>query len=148
MVFQQVGDLGSSCLIVDTSHTSLVGTPFFMAPEILSGEPQDLQADIYSLGCVAYLMCMLKFPYTSHSLSDLTTQVQLCDYERIPVGSYSQNLIELIDRMLSKDACVRPTSAELCEIEWLFDFCHDDFELFLGADGAFHREVELLLGRG
>jgi len=139
----KVGDLGSSCLIVDTCHTSLVGTPFFMAPEILSGEPQDLQTDIYSLGCVAYLMCMLKYPYTSHSLSGLATQVQLNDYEKIPDDAYSKNLIQLIDRMLSKDASSRPTSFEICETEWLFDFCHGDSDQFLGMDGAFHREVHL-----
>mmetsp|Transcript_43364 Transcript_43364/g.81270 ORF Transcript_43364/g.81270 Transcript_43364/m.81270 type:complete len:212 (-) Transcript_43364:104-739(-) len=139
----KVGDLGCSCLIVDTTHTSLVGTPFFMAPEILSGEPQDLQTDIYSLGCVAYLMCMLRYPFSSHSLSDLTTQVQMSDHDEIPVGAYSRNLIRLIDRMLSKDAYCRPTSSEICEIEWLFDFCHGDFEHFLGTDGAFHREVLL-----
>mmetsp|Transcript_43367 Transcript_43367/g.81281 ORF Transcript_43367/g.81281 Transcript_43367/m.81281 type:complete len:903 (-) Transcript_43367:287-2995(-) len=139
----KLADLGASCMIVDASHTTLVGTPLFMAPEVLSGKPQDVQTDVYSLGCVAYLMCMLKYPYTSHSLSGLATQVQLNDYEKIPDDAYSKNLIQLIDRMLSKDASSRPTSFEICETEWLFDFCHGDSDQFLGMDGAFHREVHL-----
>jgi serine/threonine-protein kinase len=38
---------------VDAKHSVVAGTPGFIAPEVLAGQPADARADIYSLGCVA-----------------------------------------------------------------------------------------------
>jgi serine/threonine-protein kinase len=37
-----------------TNENRVSGTPGFMAPEVVLGEPSDHRVDIYSLGCVAY----------------------------------------------------------------------------------------------
>jgi serine/threonine-protein kinase len=37
-----------------TGAGTVVGSPGFMAPEALAGEPCDARSDIYSIGCVAY----------------------------------------------------------------------------------------------
>jgi eukaryotic-like serine/threonine-protein kinase len=37
-----------------TASNMTLGTPAYMAPEQMEGEPADARADIYSFGCVLY----------------------------------------------------------------------------------------------
>ena len=37
-----------------------VGTPYYMAPEVLRGETYDCRADVFSAGCTLYLMLFEK----------------------------------------------------------------------------------------
>lgn len=46
----------------DLSQT-MVGSPIYMAPEILLGHDYTIKADIWSLGCVLYEMLYGECPY-------------------------------------------------------------------------------------
>mmetsp|Transcript_18169 Transcript_18169/g.34581 ORF Transcript_18169/g.34581 Transcript_18169/m.34581 type:complete len:221 (-) Transcript_18169:113-775(-) len=144
----KLADLGASCMIVDASHTTLVGTPLFMAPEVLSGKPQDVQTDVYSLGCVAYMLCMLKAPFGGNSIGDIMSNVHQESYEEIPTDKYSPELIDLIRRMLAVDASERPTASDIFDLDWLFDFCTNDFDKHQHEYGVFHHELVHRLGPG
>jgi tetratricopeptide (TPR) repeat protein len=48
---------------VERKAGDLVGTPFYVAPEILSGETYDEHVDLYSLGCTAYEMLCGEPPF-------------------------------------------------------------------------------------
>ena len=48
-----------------------VGSPVYMAPEILFDRPYDSAVDIYSLGVVLYEMLYNRAPFESNSLPDL-----------------------------------------------------------------------------
>jgi serine/threonine-protein kinase len=57
----------------------VVGTPAFMAPEVIVGRQVDHRADIYALGCVAY------FLLTGHQVFEGGTQMQaLIDHVSTP----------------------------------------------------------------
>lgn len=47
-----------------TTEGTSVGTPNYMSPEQLRGEPVDGRSDLYSLGIVLYLMLTGELPYT------------------------------------------------------------------------------------
>jgi tetratricopeptide (TPR) repeat protein len=51
--------------------SDLVGTPAFMAPEMLSSEPLDQRADLYSLGALAYWALTRRPVYNVHGLDGL-----------------------------------------------------------------------------
>jgi serine/threonine-protein kinase len=57
----KVVDFGIAKAISEAPHESLtrsglvIGTPEFMSPEQLLGDPVDARSDIYSLGCIVYL---------------------------------------------------------------------------------------------
>jgi hypothetical protein len=57
------------------------GTIAFMAPEVLRGEPLDARADLYSLGCLFYLLVTGELPFVAANPQDVLRMHQ----ERAPV---------------------------------------------------------------
>jgi serine/threonine protein kinase len=72
----QVADLGSSRLMIDTA-TSFVGTPLYMAPEVLTQQPYSMESDIWSLGSLIYQLCMLELPFFATSMHALRVRCHL-----------------------------------------------------------------------
>ena len=58
----KINDFGVSKTIdgIDNSDNETIGTRNYMSPEVLKGEDYDTNADIWSLGCIAYEMCCFK----------------------------------------------------------------------------------------
>lgn len=53
----------------------VVGTPGFMAPEQLSGDPVDERADIYSLGATLYSLLALRAPVGGKDMKDVLRRI-------------------------------------------------------------------------
>ena len=61
----KVGDLGVAKLLNQTqnmAHT-IVGTPYYLSPELCEEKPYNHKSDIWSLGCVLYELCTFKHPF-------------------------------------------------------------------------------------
>ena len=66
-----MGDFGISKELnntLDYAKTSL-GTPFFLSPEICSGEKYNFKTDIWMLGCVLYELATYEKPFQGDSLN-------------------------------------------------------------------------------
>jgi len=94
-----------------------VGSPAYIAPEILSGKPYDGQvADIWSCGVVLYALLFGRFPYSPAQYKKLMVG------EKVPFDfpSYgSKSLQLLLEGMFSLDPKSRPTIHEVQHSEWL-----------------------------
>ena len=57
----KVGDFGISRILEGTLEAAktLVGTPYYMSPEICESRPYSYKSDIWSLGCILYELCTL-----------------------------------------------------------------------------------------
>jgi serine/threonine-protein kinase len=91
-----------------------VGTPAFMAPEMVHGESIDGRADLYSLGCVAYYL--LTGQYVFEGESALQTVVLHLQRAPVPPSERTDNPIppaleSLVLACLAKQPEQRPQSA-------------------------------------
>ena len=73
----QVGDLGiarvleGSCDLAET----VVGTPYYMSPELFSNKPYNHKSDIWALGCCVYEMATLRPPFSAHNINSLMVKI-------------------------------------------------------------------------
>ncbi|HUM10679.1 MAG TPA: protein kinase [Myxococcaceae bacterium] len=86
------------------THPDLIlGTPRYMAPEVLAGEPSSRRSDLFALGVVLYELCTGKVP-------DRSGDRGLPPVRGIP--GVNARLAEIIDRSVSVDPDQRFASAD------------------------------------
>jgi len=61
----KVGDLGVAKLLSQTQNMAftVVGTPYYLSPELCEEKPYNHKSDIWSLGCVLYELCTYRHPF-------------------------------------------------------------------------------------
>ena len=61
----KIGDLGVARELAQTANMAhtVVGTPYYLSPELCAEESYNHKSDIWSLGCVLYELCTLKHPF-------------------------------------------------------------------------------------
>ena len=101
---------------VHVTHAgTIVGTPAFMAPEQARGnQPVDARADLFSLGCVLYRLCVGHIPFRS----DTTMGILLAIATEEPVSPAKAGakvpieLSDLVMQLLEKDPVQRTPNAK------------------------------------
>lgn len=75
----KVADFGVafSNLAFDSTRGMVVGSPAYMAPEQIAGQPATMKSDMYSMGIVLYKMLVGRLPFTADTPAALTTQIML-----------------------------------------------------------------------
>ena len=92
-----------------TSPTSVLGTPGFIAPELVQGEPAGPASDIFTLGAVLAYAATGEFPFGVGPADARTLRVL---YLTPDLGSVPDPLRPLLERCLAKVPAERPTAAE------------------------------------
>ncbi len=92
-----LGDFGIACavgpLAERQSRSTPVGTPMYMAPEIVKGRTYDQKADIWALGCILFELMQLFPAFTASSLSTLLHRIQRGRFNKNFPPHFSQELI-------------------------------------------------------
>jgi serine/threonine protein kinase len=92
---------------------SQVGTPLYMAPEILRGEGHHFASDIWSLGCLLYELATLKSPFQEKGLTMDRLFVKIVKGEYSKEGYSSGRVSRVVESMLNTEAKQRP------DIHWV-----------------------------
>ena len=66
----KMGDFGIAKVLKNTTElaSTIVGTPYYLSPEIIENKPYNFKSDMWSLGVLLYEMCALKPPFNGGSL--------------------------------------------------------------------------------
>ncbi|XP_063725434.1 serine/threonine-protein kinase Nek4-like isoform X3 [Symsagittifera roscoffensis] len=111
----KVGDLGIAReLKEDEMASTLIGTPYYMSPEIFQNIPYSYKSDIWSLGCILYEMTSLKHAFTAHAFSSLVHKIINGEPPKMPTG-YSKGVCDLISRMLNREIEARPSARDILQ---------------------------------
>ncbi|MCE9577104.1 MAG: serine/threonine protein kinase [Deltaproteobacteria bacterium] len=89
-----------------TRAGAMLGTPMYMAPEQIAGNPPDERTEVFAVGVIAYELCTGKPPYSARSLDELFGQITRDPApplpERVPAP-----LAAVVMRALAKDPLQR-----------------------------------------
>src|SRR5262249_13953369 len=98
-----------------TNHDEAIGTPTYMAPEQARGGTPDGRCDVYALGIVAYHALAGSAPFVGTNALEILVQ-----HLNKPVPALAPRcpdapwgLVELVERMLTKQPAHRPTASEI-----------------------------------
>ena len=96
------------------SNSEIVGTPGYVAPELLSGAPAQVQSDIYALGLVLYELFTGKKAFEACSTFSEFRRIQSENSPRTPsnlVSGFDPAVERAILQCLQLDPSLRPQSA-------------------------------------
>jgi calcium-dependent protein kinase len=90
---------------------SKLGTPYYVAPEVLEGF-YDKSCDLWSLGVLTYMLLSGEPPFTGKSVRQVFRRIATCDYSfEQPVWSMISDDAKLfIDALLQKKPETRSTA--------------------------------------
>ncbi|RYY33422.1 hypothetical protein EON62_04250, partial [archaeon] len=113
----RLGDFGIARVLEHTMDQAktVVGTPYYMAPEICQGKSYNEASDMWALGCVLYEMLTLNHAFQSSNLLGLVYKIVEEKQPPIP-AHYSEFLSHLVDVMLSKNPAARMDADHILQL--------------------------------
>lgn len=105
----RLGDLGVARVLSAGSNfaNTLVGTPYYLSPEMCNQQPYNEKSDVWAYGCVLYEMCTLRHPFQASNQVVLLALITRGKYRPIS-DSYSSDLRNLVAECLMQASTSRP----------------------------------------
>lgn len=99
---------------ISVVHRRVAGTPGYMAPEQVRGEPLDARADVFALGIVIFEMLTGVHPFRKNNTAATVGAILYQDAPSVSqyLPSASLLLTQILTRMLARDPSARYASAE------------------------------------
>lgn len=100
----KLGDLGVSKIspLGLLGHGTRVGTPLYLAPEVVKAQPYDHKIDIWAVGCALYHLACLEPPFSGDNLITLGNAIANKKPKPIP-HVYSSKFRNFVEILLSKN---------------------------------------------
>ena len=105
----KIGDLGVAKKLSNNDFTkTVIGTPYYLSPEICKEKPYNEKSDIWALGCILYELCTFKHPFDSTNQAALINKILKENPKQIPY-TFDYYFNEIIKKLLQKNMNKRPS---------------------------------------
>ena len=112
----KIGDMGMSVHVEEGEMIiSRVGTPLYIAPELVKKEKYDYKIDIWSFGCSLYHLAKTSPPFNDENLIKLGNSIINEQPAHLP-SCYSNKLYEFILLLMTKNKNKRPSAHEALKL--------------------------------
>jgi len=119
----KIADFGLSKMFTSEELTSQVGSPTYVAPEVLTSEhkPYDKAVDMWSVGVIAYVLLTGCFPFydEERNYAELYKKIIAVDYVFPEKPKLSQDAKNFIGKLLVRDPEKRYTPQLCRDHPWL-----------------------------
>jgi serum/glucocorticoid-regulated kinase 2 len=116
MLYSGGGNNGNHGLI-----NSCSGSPLYMCPELFSNQPHNEKVDVWGLGVCLYFMLTDMYPFFGNNYNELEEKVIFCNVGFPGKMNLSEDVKDLIKKMLKKDYNQRISMEELKGHNWFID---------------------------
>jgi len=117
-----LSDFGLSKIIgVESMMETACGTPYYVAPEVLSATGYDKEVDLWSVGVITYLLLCGFPPFYGETLPEVFEQIMKAEYD-FPEPYWteiSKEAKDLIGKLLVVDASKRLTATQALKHPWV-----------------------------
>jgi len=117
----KLGDFGVSRALSNRTvlAETVCGTPYYMAPELMCGEPYETSADIWALGVILFEMITLVRPFAADNMGALVVMIMQGNYdeEALEASPHDPVLLEYASPsgLLARDITARPAANQLIQ---------------------------------
>eukprot|EP00292_Cryptomonas_paramecium_P009060 CAMPEP_0113693246 /NCGR_PEP_ID=MMETSP0038_2-20120614/19557_1 /TAXON_ID=2898 /ORGANISM="Cryptomonas paramecium" /LENGTH=257 /DNA_ID=CAMNT_0000615295 /DNA_START=175 /DNA_END=945 /DNA_ORIENTATION=+ /assembly_acc=CAM_ASM_000170 len=111
--FIKLGDFGIAKVLEGTLEMAktVIGTPYYMSPELFRNQAYSYKSDMWSLGCVLYEMVALRHAFEARDMNGLVQKIVRGAHGPIPPNA-SVDVRDLIKSLLSLNPRSRPSVTE------------------------------------
>ncbi|KAG2429699.1 hypothetical protein HYH02_013957 [Chlamydomonas schloesseri] len=109
----KLGDMGVAKILSTNTvfAKTIVGTPYYLSPELCEDKPYNEKSDVWALGVVLYECCTQRHPFDADNQGALILKILRGKFP--PVSGYSPDICDLIKRCLTQNANRRPNTYKL-----------------------------------
>jgi len=114
-------DFGFSKKFGEEKLVTSVGTPGYVAPEVLTSESYDMSVDMWSIGVIIYILLCGFPPFFGETPPELFKKIIECkyDFDDQAWDEVSDQAKDLIRHLLVKDPKQRFTATQCLQHEWI-----------------------------
>ena len=115
-----LADFGFTKFVPNEGLKTKCGTPAFIAPEILVGKHYDMQVDMWSVGCLIYMLISGLTPFKDKTHRGLFRKIRASNFtfHEAYWANVSLEAKQLITSLLTVDPNYRPTADESLSTSW------------------------------